>query len=294
MEGLVNARIIAPYYPHSTTSRHYSPVLRTISLPLYKSHLRLASRFKSLTPIATSMQPVEASSISHFDNTLPSKEVLEIWRNADAVCFDVDSTVCVDEGIDEIAEFCGAGKAVAEWTARAMGGSVPFEEALAARLSLFRPSLSQLQEFLEKRPPKISPGIDELIKTLQANNTDVYLISGGFRQMIYPVALVLGIPAENVFANQLLFGNSGEFVGFDKNEPTSRSGGKATAVENLRKSHQYKKMVMIGDGATDLEARKPGGADMFICYGGVQHREAVAVKADWLVFHFRDLIKSLE
>jgi phosphoserine phosphatase len=26
--------------------------------------------------------------------------------------------VCLDEGIDELAEFCGAGKAVAEWTAR--------------------------------------------------------------------------------------------------------------------------------------------------------------------------------
>lgn len=45
-------------------------------------------------------------------------EILELWQDADAVCFDVDSTVCVDEGIDELAEFCGAGKAVAEWTAR--------------------------------------------------------------------------------------------------------------------------------------------------------------------------------
>lgn len=26
--------------------------------------------------------------------------------------------MCIDEGIDELAEFCGAGKAVAEWTAR--------------------------------------------------------------------------------------------------------------------------------------------------------------------------------
>lgn len=34
------------------------------------------------------------------------------------MCFDVDSTVCVDEGIDELAEFCGAGNAVAEWTAK--------------------------------------------------------------------------------------------------------------------------------------------------------------------------------
>lgn len=35
-----------------------------------------------------------------------------------------------------------------------MSGSVPFEKALAARLALFNPSLSQLQEFLEKRPPR--------------------------------------------------------------------------------------------------------------------------------------------
>lgn len=35
-----------------------------------------------------------------------------------------------------------------------MSGSVPFEQALAARLSLFNPSLSQVQEFLEKRPPR--------------------------------------------------------------------------------------------------------------------------------------------
>lgn len=50
-----------------------------------------------------------------------------------------------------------------------------------------------------------------------------------------PVASIIGIPQENIFANQLLFGSSGEFVGFDKNEPTSRSGGKATAVQQIRK-----------------------------------------------------------
>lgn len=43
---------------------------------------------------------------------------IETLRNADAVCFDVDSTVILDEGIDELADFCGAGKAVAEWTAK--------------------------------------------------------------------------------------------------------------------------------------------------------------------------------
>lgn len=92
-----------------------------------------------------------------------------------------------------------------------------------------------------------------------------------------PVASILEIPPENIFANQLLFKSSGEFLGFDANEPTSRSGGKATAVQQIRKVslivicfmngknfliklstiifqvHGYKRLVMIGDGATDLE-----------------------------------------
>jgi len=56
---------------------------------------------------------------------------------------------------------------------------------------------------------------------------------------VKPVALPLGIPLENIFANQLLFGSSGEFLGFDKNEFTSRSGGKATAVQHIRKVKEF-------------------------------------------------------
>ncbi|KAK9144901.1 hypothetical protein Sjap_004804 [Stephania japonica] len=285
MESLtLNARIVAPTRP---IRRFRSPLINPL-------RLKRPSKDLSFMTTAASIPQAKASIGLHFNNTCPSKEVLEGWRNADAVCFDVDSTVCLDEGIDELAEFCGAGQAVAEWTSRAMSGSVPFEEALAARLSIFNPSLSTVCEFLEKRPPRISPGIDQLIKKLKAKGTNVYLVSGGFRQMIQPVALHLGIPVQNIFANQLLFGSSGEFVGFDKNEPTSRSGGKAVAVQHIKEVHKYEAVVMVGDGQTDLEARKPGGANLFICYAGVQLREAVATKADWLVFDFQDLIKTLE
>ncbi|RLN27468.1 cyclin-A2-1-like [Panicum miliaceum] len=175
-------------------------------------------------------------------------DVVRTWCDADAVCFDVDSTVCLDEGIHELADFCGAGQAVAQWTAKAMAGSVAFEEALAARLSLFKPSIEQVQDCIEQRPPRISSGIAELIEKLKARNTDVYLVSWGFRQMIKPVALELGVPLENIFANQF-------------------------PVRNLWRKCRYKSVVMIGDGATDLEARQPSGADFFICYGGVQMRE---------------------
>lgn len=42
-----------------------------------------------------------------------SDQVRTLWRNADAVCFDVDSTVIMDEAIDEMAKYCGKGDAVA-------------------------------------------------------------------------------------------------------------------------------------------------------------------------------------
>ena len=42
------------------------------------------------------------------------EETKSIWRRCDCVCFDVDSTVCVDEGIDELAAFMGKGQEVSD------------------------------------------------------------------------------------------------------------------------------------------------------------------------------------
>lgn len=42
-----------------------------------------------------------------------SDPMRNLWRIADAVCFDVDSTVIMDEAIDEMAKYCGKGDAVA-------------------------------------------------------------------------------------------------------------------------------------------------------------------------------------
>lgn len=41
--------------------------------------------------------------------------IKQIWKEADCVCFDVDSTVCQDEGIDVLADFLGVSSQVKEW-----------------------------------------------------------------------------------------------------------------------------------------------------------------------------------
>jgi phosphoserine phosphatase len=68
--------------------------------------------------------------------------------------------------------------------------------------------------------------------------THVYLISGGFRQMIDPIATTLGIPLERVYANNILFDTHGEYESFDAQEPTSRDGGKAAVIQ-VRKSYLH-------------------------------------------------------
>ncbi|PWA41762.1 3-phosphoserine phosphatase [Artemisia annua] len=56
--------------------------------------------------------------LDRFDNSLPQKGSLDLWQKVGVVCFDVNSTVCIDKGIHELGEFCGAAKPVGEWTAR--------------------------------------------------------------------------------------------------------------------------------------------------------------------------------
>jgi phosphoglycolate phosphatase-like HAD superfamily hydrolase len=51
---------------------------------------------------------------------------------------------------------------------------------------------------------------------------------------------------------------------------------------------------MVGDGATDLEARtEPGAACLFVGYGGVVVRANVAAAADWYVHRIDELTEAL-
>ena len=47
-------------------------------------------------------------------------------------------------------------------------------------------------------------GIPELVSSLQSRGKDVFLVSGGFRVIIEPIAEILNIPKQNVFANNIL------------------------------------------------------------------------------------------
>jgi phosphoserine phosphatase len=108
------------------------------------------------------------------------------------------------------------------------------------------------------------------------------------------VAQELDIPLTNLFANKLLFDFNGNYGGFDVNQPTSRSGGKGEAIAQIRNFNSSQlannrlTIVMIGDGATDLESCPP--ADFFIGYGGNIVRESVRERSSYYVTDFQQLM----
>jgi phosphoserine phosphatase len=211
-----------------------------------------------------------------------------VLKDVDCVCLDVDSTVVAEEGIDALADAAGVGERVAALTKKAMEGGMTLQDALAARLDLIKPSRELLDRLVARKPP-FTEGIQAFVAQMHSRNVPVFLVSGGFRQMLEPIARELKIPSENVFANVLLFEEkTGEFVGLDRSQPTSKQGGKAIVIRQLKDKFGFKKLVLIGDGITDLEAKPP--ADVFIGFGGVSVRPKVQAGADKFIYSFRELL----
>lgn len=175
-----------------------------------------------------------------------------------------------------------------------MEGDTKFEDALAARLAIIQPSRGQIEQCLRDTPLHTSPGVDKLIEALNTRGTDVYFISGGFRIMIEPVAQQVMVSKSNIVANTILFDDDGNYAGFDPTEPTSADMGKPKAVKQIKAEHGYETVVMVGDGATDMQAKMPGAADSFIGYGGVAVRDAVRNGACWFVKDFDAMTELVE
>lgn len=123
-------------------------------------------------------------------------EIQAIWRAADAVCFDVDSTVVQEEGIDELAKFCGKGDEVSRLTKEAMKGNTDFRDALRIRLGIINPTQDQLHEFVRLQPPTLTPGIRYIYNIFTKSCLKLFLANW----LIYYDSVALGsiwFPAES-------------------------------------------------------------------------------------------------
>lgn len=204
---------------------------------------------------------------------------------------DCDSTLCAIEGVDELAALRGpvVERKVIELTNQAMDGTVPINEVFARRLDLIQPTRAMCDQVAKMYIKKLSPHSEKVISQLQNQGWEAIIISGGFTQVIEPVAAKLGI--DKVFAVGLSFDDEGEYQGFENEAPTARNGGKPEIIQSLLKDNSPSQSVMVGDGISDLETNTV--VNLFVGYGGVVSREAVQKQATAFITCFSDLPEAI-
>lgn len=190
------------------------------------------------------------------------------------VIFDCDSTLSAIEGVDELARFRGPDMlAAAEAMTRdAMEGRLPVEAVFGRRLDLIRPTAAEVADIGRLYVETMEPSAVTTVATLRNAGWTPVILSGGFLPAIRPLADRLGI--ERVEAVDLYFDpTSGKYRGYDENYPTTRSGGKPIVVERLRTEMRPSRVVMVGDGVSDLETAAV--VDSFVGFGRYVERERV-------------------
>lgn len=197
----------------------------------------------------------------------------------DRICFDFDSTLSRIEGIDELAERLGHGEAIARMTDAAMNGEVPLEAVYGQRLDLIKPDRAAIDWLAGRYQSEIVDGAAELFTQLYGEGREVFIISGGIRQSILPMAAFLKVPESHVYAVDVFFNEDGAYIDYDRGSVLARAGGKAEICNHLKGDGLT--LAMVGDGNTDLEAKQAGAC--FIGFGGVADRPKVREQADFYV-----------
>jgi phosphoserine phosphatase len=164
------------------------------------------------------------------------------------VVFDVDSTLIEDEVIELLAEVAGKRDEVAAVTDRAMAGELDFAQSLIARVETLRGLSESVFEQVQARI-KITLGARETIAAIQAAGGKVGAVSGGFNQLLTPLAKELNLDFARANQLEVMDGHlTGKLLG--------KIVDRAAKAETLREWSAESKLtrtVAVGDGANDLD-----------------------------------------
>lgn len=165
------------------------------------------------------------------------------------VVLDVDSTLIENEVIELLADEAGSGERVSEITFRAMNGELDFEQSLRERVATLAGLPETVIETVRSRVT-VTRGVPELIAGVQAAGGKVAVVSGGFHEIIDPLARELGLDAWS--ANRLAVAD-GRLTG-DVVAPVIDAAAKAAALRGWATDAgiPMAQTVAVGDGANDL------------------------------------------
>lgn len=177
-------------------------------------------------------------------------------RGQRLVVMDVDSTLIQDEVIDLLAERAGVLEEVSAITDRAMRGNIDFAESLRQRVSLLAGLPAEVLTETAQRV-RLTPGARTLCRTLHRLGYRVCLVSGGFAEVITPLAEQLEVDGLRANALEIVDGRlTGRVVG----DIVDREG-KRVALEGFAREFgiPLARTIAIGDGANDLDMLEAAG-----------------------------------
>jgi phosphoserine phosphatase len=190
---------------------------------------------------------------------------------------DMESTIIVQECLDELADAVGQRARVAEITDRAMRGEVAFEAALRERVALLAGLDAHVLEQVYARVTPV-PGAATLVRTMRADGATCALVSGGFTFFTEKVAARLGFTVQQ--ANRLEI--AGGRIAGTVAEPILGRAAKLAALERLAGELRLDpdETLAVGDGANDIDMLRAAG--LGVAFRG---KPAVAAAAAASIVH---------
>lgn len=232
--------------------------------PCHRSHEAFGPGYAAFLGTGTFQGSIESlrrqlhsvAGIQSFDGTLSAVETMVDPQRPRLVVFDTDSTLITQEVIDELARYAGREREVAEITEAAMAGEIDFETSLRRRVkALAGLSVSVFDEVVTNIT--FTAGAFELVRALHDQGHTVATVSGGFMEILKPLAELIGL--DHARANRLAVAG-GKLTG-DVRGPVITPEVKRETLHEwaTHAGISTADTVAIGDGANDVLMVKDAG-----------------------------------
>lgn len=214
----------------------------------------LAAGAETLADLATVRRHVAAAASTGIDTAIVPEGLRQASRKL--LIMDVDSTLIQQEVIELLAAHAGKREEVAAVTEAAMRGELDFAQSLHARVAVLAGLPVDVVESVRKEV-RLSLGAAELVAAFKEAGHVVAVVSGGFNQILRPIAVDLGL--DHWIANELDIVDgvlTGKVLGAVIDRAAKEKYLREwAAAESISLEHT----IAVGDGANDLDMLSAAG-----------------------------------